>query len=149
MEFVPWKSSAALEARYEPERVLTRTLEQDGREFCLLSASPEAPYIAEAGGQAASTAWYDRRMSSAARWANEDPTGARWVTLFDQTGITHVQARVAVARPALTTGLQRAGFIPVESVGEATLWARTGADAAACGLRLFGPRDETLRRLRP
>lgn len=136
-----------LERKYVPERPLIRRLASNDQPFCLLLASRDAPYVSVAAGQAISLAWYDVRMSSAANWADQDPSGQRWKQVLSSTGISHVETRSSLAHPPLQSALDGAGFEVVDRVGDAVLWWRSGADPHKCLERFFKPRDESRRLL--
>lgn len=137
-----------VERRFVPERALVRRLHtatQGG--FCLLFAEATTSYVALAPSGAFASTFYDAKIGPLAEAAGADASGGAWRALIDRVGFTHVELRPAQAAPGVLRALEASGFKPVDTEGEAQIWARPGASASRCHAGIVEPRNEAARLL--
>ena len=137
-----------VERRFVPERALVRRLDsatQGG--FCLLFAEASSSYVALAPSGAFASTFYDPKIGLLAEAAVADVSGGAWRALIDRVGFTHVELRPAQAAPGLLPALKASGFAPVDTEGEAEIWAKPGASATRCVTGTVEPRNEAVRLL--
>lgn len=88
----------------------------------VLALDPERPYVAELGVRGRSISGYDRTLQAAARTADADPSGERWLALFRREGVTDVLLRPAALTPSQRTALARIGAVHRQSQGDIEWW---------------------------
>jgi hypothetical protein len=71
----------------------------------VLALDPDRPYVAELGVHGRSISAYDRTLQRAVHFADADPSGAAWVALLRNAGVTDV-----LFRPGKETASQRAAL---------------------------------------
>ncbi|HEY1140619.1 MAG TPA: glycosyltransferase family 39 protein [Lysobacter sp.] len=95
---------APLFRAHVPERNLIAAI-RNTPHGTVLALDPDRPYVAELGVQGRSISAYDRTLQRAARFADADPSGATWIALLRNAGVTDV-----LLRPGKETAPQRAAL---------------------------------------
>ena len=115
---------------YAPERLLIEALrEQGGPRGNVLYMDPGRCYVAELGERGRTVNWYAPKLEAAALSAQSDASGAQWVTLLQQQGISDVLIDETLLVPAERNALHRLGAQVRGQVGAIEWWAlpATGA----------------------
>ncbi|MDE2407755.1 MAG: hypothetical protein KGL91_07825 [Xanthomonadaceae bacterium] len=146
----PWRAlfaqgpagAAVLEQQKVPERTLLRHIFEQTPQACVLMTDPAAPFAASAGGRALVGKWnYDPRTAGMVAWADADASGQRWRTALAATGVSHVMV-AGNDQAALTSALRARGFVPIDAIGEAEVWAMPEQRQRRCTGKVQRARDQ-------
>ena len=117
-------SGRRLVARFAPERLLVERMRNTpsppAGAILVMGADPQA--LAELGARGRTTSWYSHRLSQRAAKANADASGAGWVALAREEGVTDIILRDAGLTAKQRKALALAGAYRVDAVAEAEWW---------------------------
>ena len=117
-------SGRRLVARFAPERLLVERMRNapspPAGAILVMGADPQA--LAELGARGRTTSWYSHRLSQRAAKANADASGAGWVALAREEGVTDIILRDAGLTAKQRKALALAGAYRVDAVAEAEWW---------------------------
>ena len=117
-------ADAPLYARFAPERLLVERMRNapspPAGAILVMGADPQA--LAELGARGRTTSWYSHRLSQRAAKANADASGAGWVALAREEGVTDIILRDAGLTAKQRKALALAGAYRVDAVAEAEWW---------------------------
>ena len=153
----PWRAlfqygpagKGVLEREKVPERAVLRDIFTAHPDACVLMADPKAPFAAPAGGRAFVVKdKYDPRLYASTRWAEEDPSGARWARVLSVIGPSRVLTGAELSAPLLQA-LTAGRYVVTATRGSLQVWAAPGPQGQQCGGRVGIVRDEARKRLHP
>jgi hypothetical protein len=122
----PFDDTPLLRA-YLPERLLLRRLPADDTGL-VLATDPARGFVAELGGRGRTASSHAPRWQAAARAADDDVTGVRWVQLLAREKIRWVLVNADTASPALRAGLRVASARELAREGAIALWSLPSAE---------------------
>jgi hypothetical protein len=127
-------ADAPLLERYAPERLFATAL-REGNAGSVLFLDPNKPSYAELGTRGRTTAWYAPDWAQTATLADGDASGATWVRVWKDAGVSDIVLRPGTLQPAQAAALRRAGAVRHASAGHAkwigeAQWWRLPAEQA-------------------
>ncbi|BCT91953.1 hypothetical protein LYSHEL_09770 [Lysobacter helvus] len=112
---------AALLRKFLPPQAALAQIPSIG-EGMVLSADPDAPYVAPFGRRGASVSWYAPEFQAAARAADRDASGARWEQLLIRNDVAWVLVDDDNTSPALMMALRNRRASPYFIAGQSAVW---------------------------
>ncbi len=108
--------------RFVPERVLAARIRATDPTGLALVLPETRMALAELGTRGRNMVWYSPAWQAEALRAANDGSGQAWAQLFVDNRIRHVILHGASVTPAQRAGLQQAGAVQADAVGDAQWW---------------------------